>query len=186
MKVLDFKQWKLNYRIKENVIYIYIYIIIVPLVEFVCLVFTRMPGESYRRRLGSLLLYLCYVFRTLINSLVCRFFLLCFSVSFSNMLQIRESVVTFSVKSVDWIIQCLGKLIQNSSEIRDFSMNMSKLTTSSKLLFAFLSQCGDHRLKIIYIVYDADSWWCLTCLFSCLYVFSVFLWKMRSVFHSWL
>ena len=34
---------------------------------------TRMPGESYRRRLRSLLLYLCYVFRALINSLVCWF-----------------------------------------------------------------------------------------------------------------
>ena len=34
---------------------------------------TRMPGESYRRRLRSLSLYLCYVFRTLINSLVCGF-----------------------------------------------------------------------------------------------------------------
>ena len=43
----------------------------VPLVEFMYLVFTRMPGESYRRRLGSLLLYLCYIFRGLINSLVC-------------------------------------------------------------------------------------------------------------------
>ena len=32
--------------------------------EFTYLVFTRMPGESlYRRRLRSLLLYLCYVFR---------------------------------------------------------------------------------------------------------------------------
>ena len=31
----------------------------VPLVEFMYLVFTRMPGESYSRRLGSLLLYLC-------------------------------------------------------------------------------------------------------------------------------
>ena len=30
----------------------------VPLVEFLYLVFTRMPGESYRRQLGSLLLYL--------------------------------------------------------------------------------------------------------------------------------
>ena len=30
----------------------------VPLVEFMYLVFTRMPGESYRRRLRSLLLYL--------------------------------------------------------------------------------------------------------------------------------
>ena len=34
----------------------------VPLVEFMCLVFTRMPGESYRRRLRSLLLCLCDVF----------------------------------------------------------------------------------------------------------------------------
>ena len=34
-------------------------------------VFTRKPGESYRRRLRSLLLYLCDVFRALINSLVC-------------------------------------------------------------------------------------------------------------------
>ena len=60
------------------------------LAEFMYLVFTRMPGESYSRRstsggvyvpciythasyrgrLGSLLLYLCYVFRALINSLV--------------------------------------------------------------------------------------------------------------------
>ena len=29
------------------------------LVEFMYLLFTRMPGESYRRQLGSLLLYLC-------------------------------------------------------------------------------------------------------------------------------
>ena len=43
----------------------------VPLVEFMYLVFTRMPGKSYRRRLRSLLLYLCYVFLTLINSFVC-------------------------------------------------------------------------------------------------------------------
>ena len=43
----------------------------VPLVEFKYLVFTRLPGESYRRRFRSLLLYLCYVFRALINSLVC-------------------------------------------------------------------------------------------------------------------
>ena len=36
------------------------------------LVFTRMPTESYRRRLRPLLLYLCYVFRAQINSLVGR------------------------------------------------------------------------------------------------------------------
>ena len=55
----------------------------IPLVEFMDLVFSCMPGESYHRRLGSLLLYLCHVFRVLINSLVywfCTFvgiFLLC-------------------------------------------------------------------------------------------------------------
>ena len=43
----------------------------VPLVEFMYLVFTHMPGEKYRRRLRSLLLYLCYVLRAQINSLVC-------------------------------------------------------------------------------------------------------------------
>ena len=36
-------------------------------------IFTRMPGESYRRRLRSLLLRLCDVFRVLVNSVVCRF-----------------------------------------------------------------------------------------------------------------
>ena len=39
--------------------------------QFIYLVFTRMPGESYRRRLRSLLLCLCDVFRALMNSLVC-------------------------------------------------------------------------------------------------------------------
>ena len=44
----------------------------VPLVEFMWLVFTHMPGESYRRRLRSLLLCSRDVFlRVLINSIVC-------------------------------------------------------------------------------------------------------------------
>ena len=43
----------------------------VPLLEFMYLAFIRMQGESYRRRLRSLLLYLWYVFRALINHLVC-------------------------------------------------------------------------------------------------------------------
>ena len=42
----------------------------VSLVEFTYLVFTRMLGENYRRRLRSLLLCVCGVFRALINSLV--------------------------------------------------------------------------------------------------------------------
>ena len=43
----------------------------VPVVEFMYLVFTCMQGESYRRRLRSLLLCLCDVFRVQINSLLC-------------------------------------------------------------------------------------------------------------------
>ena len=39
------------------------------LVDSMYLVFTRMPGLSYHRRLRSLLLCLCDVFRALINSL---------------------------------------------------------------------------------------------------------------------
>ena len=42
-----------------------------PLLEFMYLVFTRMPGESYSRRLRSLWLCLCDVFRAMVNSLVC-------------------------------------------------------------------------------------------------------------------
>ena len=41
------------------------------LVEFMYLVFTRMPGESYRKQLRSLLLCLCDFVLALINSLVC-------------------------------------------------------------------------------------------------------------------
>ena len=43
------------------------------LAELMYLAFTRMPGESYRWRLWSLLLCLCDVFRALITSLVCWF-----------------------------------------------------------------------------------------------------------------
>ena len=44
----------------------------VPLVEFMHLVFTRMPGDSYRGRLRSSFLCSCDVFHgARINSLVC-------------------------------------------------------------------------------------------------------------------
>ena len=41
-----------------------------PLVEFMYLAFTCMPGESYSRWLRSLLLCLCDIFQVLINSLL--------------------------------------------------------------------------------------------------------------------
>ena len=51
--ILDFfKSFLLTVSIIEDV----------PLVEFMYLVFTRLPGESYRRPLGSLLLCLCDAF----------------------------------------------------------------------------------------------------------------------------
>ena len=62
-----------------------------PLVEFMYLVFTRMPSEIYRRRLGSLVLYLCYVFRSLINSL-------CTSALGLVLFQIKK----IRQKSVEW------------------------------------------------------------------------------------
>ena len=43
----------------------------VPLADFMYLVFTSMPNESYRRQLRSSLLCLCDRFQALINSFVC-------------------------------------------------------------------------------------------------------------------
>ena len=43
----------------------------VPVLQFVYLAFTRMPGKSYSSGLRSLLLCLCDVLRVLIKSLVC-------------------------------------------------------------------------------------------------------------------
>ena len=58
----------------------------VPLVEFPYLVFSRLPGESYRRRLRSLLLCLCDVLRALINSLVSALGLVLFRLLLSCLL----------------------------------------------------------------------------------------------------
>ena len=85
------------------------------------LVFTRVPGESYRRRLRSLLLYLCYVFRTLINSLVCWFctsalglvlFQICFPIRANFLTEGR--VAAFRISTWPWIrftMSWLGDLL---------------------------------------------------------------------------
>ena len=89
----------------------------VPPVEFMYLVFTRMPGESYRRRLRSLLLYLCYVFRALINSLVCWFVLVtkCQEISYQqsnvfsseqdDLIQYNTTLLYWSVKGNSVVVQ---------------------------------------------------------------------------------
>ena len=49
--------FKVN-KFESIYVVIVLYIYDVPLVEFMYLVFTRMPGESYRRRLRSVVLVL--------------------------------------------------------------------------------------------------------------------------------
>ena len=67
------------------------------LVEFMYLVFTRMPGESYRRLLRSLLLYLCYVLRALTNSLVFWLESLAFETNFSRVfLNLQQITLRFT------------------------------------------------------------------------------------------
>ena len=51
-------KWTLQYPLEALTEWLWVY---------TYLVFTRMPGESYRRRFRSLLLYSCDVFRALIN-----------------------------------------------------------------------------------------------------------------------
>ena len=90
----------------------------VPLAEFMYLVFTRMQGESYRRRLRSLLLYWHYVFRALINSLVCCF------------------VCCFDVQCFDEV--CMNKNVEgNRPEQLDFSV--SKWCSSNVSLHLLVS-----------------------------------------------
>ena len=54
-------------------LFIEIRLVPVPLMEFMCLVFTHMPGKNYSRRLRSLLLCLRDVFWAPVNSLACSF-----------------------------------------------------------------------------------------------------------------
>ena len=56
-----------------ELMYLLMYCEDIPLVEFMFLAFTCMPGESYCRWLWPLLLYLYDIFQALIKSLVCWF-----------------------------------------------------------------------------------------------------------------
>ena len=87
--------------------------------------------------------------------LVCAIFLflLCFSVlSFLDIFQICDSLVTFQVESMDWIIQCLGKFIQNNNKVWVFSIHLSKLMASQKLLSVLHNQWGNLCLSYLHYV----------------------------------
>ena len=75
----------------------------VPLVKFMYLIFTYIPGQSYCRRLWSLLLCLCYIFWELINSLMFLFFSIK-KISLSSLvmlvpLLLKASVIHFVLSS---------------------------------------------------------------------------------------
>ena len=85
----------------------------VPLVEFMYLVFTRMPGENYRRRLGTLLLYLCYVFPGLINGSAERRF---FSLNHQNQFFVFLFVFVFFFRNAIIPLKKISKKTQSSQQ----------------------------------------------------------------------
>ena len=119
----------------------------VPLVEFMCLVFTRMPGESYRRRLGSLLLYLCYVFWALINSHVCWYWLVRFGrcpddtppCGRSQLLGVKRTPLSFVVSAGDLFFFSLAQddAIVNVVPLRGIRIYapLSRLQTGTRVRY---------------------------------------------------
>ena len=83
----------------------------VPLMEFMYLVFTCMPGESFCRRLRSLLLYLCYIFWALIGIMMkylhCTgmFFGLVCSVNKEGTMSLWTSVSTVMISNTAIMIE---------------------------------------------------------------------------------
>ena len=55
----------------QLLVFLFLFFEDVSLMEFIYLLFARMPGESYRRRFRSLMLRLYDVFRARIDSLLC-------------------------------------------------------------------------------------------------------------------
>ena len=81
----------------------------VPLVEFMYLVFTCMPGGSCHRWLRSLLLCLCDVFQVLINSLVCWVYmstlgLILFQIVYTSVKGSTDSVIDSFLIHSDWFL----------------------------------------------------------------------------------
>ena len=86
------------------------------------LVFTRMPSESYRSRLKSLLLCLCDIFRALINSFMC-----CLSTAEGTSSRLR-----FEWKiSPHWVLGTVKKtMIRSKKKIYIYIYRRYKLSAS--------------------------------------------------------
>ena len=121
----------------------------VPLVEFMYLVFTRMPGESYRRRLRSLVL--CYMFRALTNSLVCWFWtsalgLVLALINNNHNACVRNVFVRVSLRDITiWILRC-------SSFILTIFLSSSSSSSSSSKLSLWLQFGSDFKTITIVVV----------------------------------
>ena len=127
----------------------------VPLVEFIYLLFTRMPDESYRRRLRSLLLCLCDFFRALSNSFVCWFCtsalrgLLLFQFVLPAVLLLPERIVLRPVASG----AVLRKVVGHTSIITKFfshrhvnwsAASQLRLLHADHVLVVYRRQCLDY------------------------------------------
>ena len=106
------------------------------------LVFTRMPGESYRRRLGSLLLCLCDLFRALIKSFECWF---CTSVLGLVLFQTVIIMVLRNVTS-DWCLFWICHSLFNHDHYKD-----DGVLTARCLIWGF--HC------LITITTKMTAWW---------------------------
>ena len=100
-------------------------------------VFTRMPGESYRGRLRSLLLCLCDVFRELISSSVCwNLFKIATRIKSKNSIRIRVYVVEHSYFREHEIIHSrFGGIL--CCKIRELKKFLTTTTTTAKLTYRF-------------------------------------------------
>ena len=97
---------------------------------------TRMPGESYRRRLRSLLLYLCYVLRALINSLVFHLRLWRIPAACRNSTKSShhlECICQCTVANTGWPPECSdGKRYKNNKCFHALRNRKESLSHSSK------------------------------------------------------
>ena len=120
----------------------------VPLVEFMYPVFTHVLGESYRRRRKSLLLYLCYVYRALINSLV---FWFCFVVVVVVVVRLWETKMYQSINFI-WS-QCINSWLPQTFFRRRQNQHCSSIGKSDVCCFSAKStDCTDlaqHSFKML-------------------------------------
>ena len=110
------------------------------LMEFMYLVFTRMPGGSYCKWLRSLLLCLHEVFWAPINSLVCWFFILCMFQAFqydNNDINTKYCVLQMMHENMDTPEGQGSLTVKTNEEIRWAHINSLSTVPVTRNLFFF-------------------------------------------------